>query len=266
MQHEYNKYKDNIVKRLQDLEDTSRWNIGLGIPSSVSLDIKATQPVNNGRQACPSNLVVLIRHQESKIWAAEHIINGIDILEQAQLNHITSYGYALKILGGVASRPILQRRWREFPQHRRADSRHVNLSRWMRRKTRVWLSFSLKCFPGHLLAACDYGSYAQWLSFLDVFRQMIQEQQLGSAQKMWCFKSNLKDEPERRAETVHHRRKLWRSMEDDDISLQQHWIGVSLSYQQPMSTTESFSALKKLHDVTKKCLSGLKTFQINIDS
>lgn len=52
--------------------------------TTVTLDTKATQPVNNDQSAPPSNLVVLIRQHGSKIRVLKHIISGIDRVEQTQ--------------------------------------------------------------------------------------------------------------------------------------------------------------------------------------
>ncbi|CAD7082014.1 unnamed protein product [Hermetia illucens] len=84
MQREYTKYKDDIAERLQGLEGASKLNIDLGKSATGALDTKAARAVNNAQNELPSDVVVLIRQQQSRLRAVENIISGIDTVEQAQ--------------------------------------------------------------------------------------------------------------------------------------------------------------------------------------
>ncbi|XP_037910069.1 uncharacterized protein LOC119650916 [Hermetia illucens] len=288
MQREYTKYKEDIAERLQGLEGTSKLNIDLGKSATGALDTKAATAANNAQNELPSDVVVLIRQQQSRIRAVENIISGIDTVEQAQPK---SY-YELKTA-------TLSKYWEELRQgHQNIwqyssdpnelgynEENFLNLEERIqdtliflaecRSKLEPSIATATRAFPSislpHVTIPAFDGDYAQWQSFHDLFRQMIHEQQLGNAQKMWYLKSNLKGEAER----------LIRHLPITDENYDLAWTTLTNRYsnqrlrvatlldrltQQPMITSDSPSALKKLHDITKECLAGLKNFNINIAS
>lgn len=114
------------------------------------------------------------------------------------------------------------------------------------------------------------GDYIKWTPFFDLFSQLVDSQQIPTAQKMWYLKSTLGGEAEKLishlSATAENYAIAWKLLQERYNN--QRVIVATLIKQlldQP-TAAPSDASIKQLHDTTQECLHALKNSGIDTTS